>query len=359
MALWPVECLHRLPGRRREKFPIPRGSQAIRRVAAHLRLGDIRMRIFRRSAIAWRDLVIVVVATGLFAIFSVQLELGESISAWTRARERYQLDELPGVLLVLALGLAWFAWRRAGDLRQELHRRLAIEAQLTAALSENRRLERANMRIQEEERRNLARELHDELGQYLNAIKVDAICLRDSDAANTVLVQRSAHSIAGIVDRVQATVRDIVRRLRPAGLDELGLEAAIEDCVDGWRQRLPSVQFEYDCKAPQSDWGEAVNMTVYRVVQEGLTNAARHARARRVAIRLEQLAVHSDEAGILRVDICDDGVGAAFPEAPTAGLGLAGMRERVESLGGVFEASNASTGGFRIVASIPVASAAG
>jgi len=309
------------------------------------------------SAVAWRDLALVALATALFAIISVRLELGESVSAWTRARERYQLDELPGVLLILALGLAWFAWRRAGDIRRELSRRLAMEAQLTAALSENRRLERANVRIQEEERRSLARELHDELGQYLNAIKVDAICLRDSDPPDAVLVMRSATSIVAIVDRVQATVRDIVRRLRPTGLDELGLEAAIEHCVDGWRQRLPSVRFEYDFGARESNWSEAVNMTIYRVVQEGLTNAARHAHASHVTIRLEQLDASPAGAGVIRVDISDDGVGVAAPGVSTSGLGLAGMRERVESLGGALETTNVTKGGFRIVASIPVRNA--
>jgi len=314
------------------------------------------MQIFQRSrsAVAWRDLAFIVAAAALFAIMSVQFELGETISAWTRPHERYQLDELPGVLLALALGFAWFAWRRASEMHQELRRRLEVEAKLTAALNANRRLERTNMRIQEGERRNLARELHDELGQYLNAIKVDAIYLRGANPVDIGLVQRSATSIVAIVDRVQASVRDIVRRLRPPGLDEFGVAAVIEDCVDSWRQRLPSVGFEYDFQGRQSNWGEAVNMTVYRVVQEGLTNVARHARARHVAVRLEQLGTGSDEAGAVRVDISDDGIGVATPCVPTSGLGLVGMRKRVESLGGVFEATNGSKGGFRIAAKIPL-----
>jgi signal transduction histidine kinase len=304
---------------------------------------------------AWADLVLVGVATALFAFLSAHFELGELVSAWTRPQERYQLDELPGVLLFMALGFAWLAWRRWGDVRKELRRRIATEATLTAALAENRRLEHANRAIQEDERRSLARELHDELGQYLNAIKVDAVTL-SSDAGDVAAVRRGAVSIVGIVDRVQTSVRGMVQRLRPVGLDELGLEAAIEECVDGWRRRLPSVRFDYDFAAQSPDWGEAVNMAVFRLVQEGLTNVARHARASRVAIRIDQLARDGHRPGTLRLDISDDGVGIA-PGAPSSqGLGLAGMRERVESLGGVLQAANAARGGFRVTARIPLQS---
>jgi len=307
------------------------------------------------SAAAWSDLALVVSVTVLFALLSVHLELGEIISAWTRPHERYQLDELPGVLLVMALSLAWFAWRRVGEVRKELQLRLAIEAELTATLSENRRLERANVAVQEEERRSLARELHDELGQYLNAIKVEAVCLRDSRRTDAALVEHTAASIGASVDHIQQAVRDIVQRLRPAGLDELGLAAAIEDCVDGWRRRLPAVRFDYEFAAEESNWGEAVNMTMYRLVQEGLTNVARHARASRVAIRLERLTAIANPAGLVRLEVTDDGVGIAGPRDGISGLGLAGMRERVESLGGVFEAANAASGvGFRILANIPL-----
>src|SRR5664279_1134117 len=114
----------------------------------HRILQSVRMR---------RDLALVIVATIAFAFLSVHFELSETVFNWTRARERYQLDELPGVLLVLASALAWFAWRRVRELREELHRRRAIERQLAAALDTNQRLARANVRVQEEERRMLAR----------------------------------------------------------------------------------------------------------------------------------------------------------------------------------------------------------
>ncbi|HTS22334.1 MAG TPA: histidine kinase [Casimicrobiaceae bacterium] len=311
----------------------------------------------RRRSNAWRDLAIVVAATLTFAIVSVRLDLGEAFARWARPLERYQLDELPGILLFLAVGLAWLAWRRASEARVELRRRLAIEAELAAMLTENRRLERANVRLVEDERRRLARELHDELGQNLNAIKLDAVCVRELAGAEPAAARSSAASIIDLVDRVQRTVGDMVRRLRPTGLDELGLAAALEDCVDGWRRRMPETRFELAVPTQPSDWGEPVNIALYRLVQEALTNVARHARARRVAVQLT-----SEEGGdapqvqTLVLQITDDGVGAAGAAAGQ-GLGLVGMRERVESLGGVFDASSPAQGGFRIVARLPVAGA--
>jgi signal transduction histidine kinase len=228
---------------------------------------------------------------------------------------------------------------------------LSIETELSLMLSENRRLERANVRLQEDERRKLARELHDELGQNLNAIKLDAVGIRDA-VSDPAAVRVGAAAIIDLVDSVQMTVRDMVRKLRPPGLDELGLTAAFEDCIDGWRRRLPSTRFELTVPGGLPDWGEAVNMVLYRLVQEGLTNVARHAHASRVDVQL-----HEERAtASLVLEIDDNGVGAT-PGRARDGVGLAGMRERVESLGGVFEASSPASGGFRILARLPVAAA--
>ncbi len=313
------------------------------------------MKGFRRSesAAAWQDLAAIAIATGLFAVLSVHFELSERISTWTRPLERYQLDELPGIVMFIALGLAWFGWRRTGEAQAELHRRRAIESDLTTALHANRQLERANARIQEDERKTLARELHDELGQYLNAIKVNAVCLRDADPLEVDDVQGGAAAIIGIVDRVQGTVRDMMRRLRPPGLDELGLPAAIEHCIDSWRRPMSSVRFEFEVADGLEEMGETVNMTLYRLVQEGLTNVAKHAQARRVNIRLEQLKPAANQVASVILQLSDDGVGLTS-SMTASGLGLVGMRERVEALGGSFEAANVTPRGFRIVATLPL-----
>jgi glucose-6-phosphate-specific signal transduction histidine kinase len=113
----------------------------------------------------WRDAAIVVLLTLAAAFLSVHFELGEAVLAWTGAREYFQLDELPGVLLVMATCAVWFAWRRYREARTEIGRRRGVESDLATALTDNRVLAQHYVRIWDSEQRKLARELHDELGQ--------------------------------------------------------------------------------------------------------------------------------------------------------------------------------------------------
>jgi len=175
---------------------------------------------------AARDLFVIVVATIAFAFVSIRLDLAELVLSVVQPKEHYEIDELPGVLVFVALAIALFAWRRMAEVRTELAGRREAERELTAALDANRRLARENVRIQEDERRNLARELHDEFGQYLNAIKVDAVTIRDA-GRDAEAARDGAKSIIGIADHVQSVMRETIARLRPAGLDELGLTAAL------------------------------------------------------------------------------------------------------------------------------------
>jgi two-component system sensor histidine kinase UhpB len=306
-----------------------------------------------RSAVV-RDLVAILLATVVFALLSTWLNVGELLLSVTQPNEHYEVDEIPGVLVFVALAVALFAWRRMAEARSELARRLVAERELVAALDANRRLARENVRIQEDERRNLARELHDEFGQYLNAIKVDAVSLRDARAPATD-VRDTALSIIGITDHVQSAMRETIARLRPAGLDELGLVAALEHCVEGWQKRLPAVLFELSTPADGASWDEAVNITLYRVVQEALTNVAKHAQAARVEIRLECPAGIPGGAGNIKLTITDDGRGHAGAVTPAgAGLGIVGMRERVEALGGRLDATPAPSGGFVLSTILPM-----
>jgi two-component system sensor histidine kinase UhpB len=308
-----------------------------------------------RSA-AVRDFAAVVLATILFGLLSVWLNIGELLLSITQPNEHYEVDELPGMLVFVALAVALFAWRRMGDARSELARRLGAERELVSALDANRRLARENVRIQEDERRNLARELHDEFGQYLNAIKIDAVSIRDAREPAPE-VHDTALSIIGITDHVQSVMRETIARLRPAGLDELGLVAALEHCVEGWQKRLPSVRFELATSTQAATWDEAVNITLYRVVQEALTNVAKHAEATRVDIRLDCPAVPRGAAGNITLTVRDDGRGrhAADPVAG-AGLGIVGMRERVEALGGRLDAVSEAGRGFVLSVILPLRS---
>jgi signal transduction histidine kinase len=120
----------------------------------------------------------------------------------TRAEERFQLDEWPIGLGALLAGLAWFAWRRYREALAEARPRMAAETRLAQLIRENWELTQQNLRIHEAKRKHLARELHDELGQYLNAIKLDA-------------VTQDAPAIVASVDHLHQVVRDMIATLRP------------------------------------------------------------------------------------------------------------------------------------------------
>jgi signal transduction histidine kinase len=302
-----------------------------------------------------RDLLLVGAGTVLFFAASVHFELSEMVSSWTGRWENYQLDEIPGTLLFLALALAWFGWRRVQEARDELRRRVATQERLAEALAENRRLSLSHVSVQEEERKQLARELHDELGQHLNAIKVNAVAIRGSTENKSADGHDAAAAIIAVADQLHGTIRGMLRRLRPVGLDELGLAAALEHLVQGWRARNPDVCARLRIAASVENLRENENIAIYRLVQEGLNNVSRHARAREVTVCLDETA-RADGGGYGKSDvvltIADDGVGARGRDE-TGGLGLIGMRERIEGLHGRLAIEAASGRGFRITATIP------
>jgi len=302
-----------------------------------------------------RDLIAVGVGTVVFFAASVRLELSEAVLSWTRPWERYQLDELPGVLLFLAAALAWFAWRRMKEARGALRQRMAAQLRLAEALAENRRLSLSHVRAQEEERKALARELHDELGQHLNAIKVNAVSIRGRTEGKLADLHHAALAIIDVVDHVHGTLRDMLRRLRPVGLDELGLAAALEHLVHAWQARNPDVHARLNIDCDVDALRENENIAIYRLVQEALNNVTRHARAGSVVISLagmRNIESGSDGPGHVTLIISDDGVGARGGAAAD-GLGLIGMRERVEALHGRLTIGSGPTEGFRIEATIP------
>ena len=273
-----------------------------------------------------RDLALVVVVTTLAFLTASALELNERINRWTADLEFVQADELRTTLLVLAIGLGWFSWRRWTELRRELALRVELEADLARSLEENRDLTRRSLEVQERERKDIAHELHDELGQYLNAIEIEAVSLRrqlESGSSDTEPVER----IRGMARHVYEVVRTLMHRLRPVGLDELGLEEALQHLVDGWQQQRPDVRYTLAIEPDLPQLGEALNMTVFRLVQEALTNVARHSGARSVSVRLGLAS-----GAKLTVHVEDDGRG--LPPRIRPGLGLTGMRERAELLGG-------------------------
>jgi len=309
-----------------------------------------------------RDLACVLALTTLAAVLSSVFDVSEHAYRWTRGLERFQLDELPGTLCVLSLGLAWFAWRRYRETRRELAYRRALEEQAERLLADNRRLGNQALQAQEIERRHLARELHDELGQYLNAISLDAARIRDLSAAREPEVHRISLGLMQNASHVYRQIGGMIRWLRPIGLDEFGLPSALEHCIDGWRERLPDASFSLTIEGDYSGLSDALTITLYRLVQEGLTNVSKFARNSRVEVFMvrapreahmsENTARANEPIDEIVVTMADDGPGVDL-DAPRDGLGLIGMRERVEALGGEFHVASKPEGGFLFCARVP------
>lgn len=311
---------------------------------------------------ALRDLAWVVGLTVLAGMLGVMFDAGEIFYRWSRNGERFQFDELPGTLLVFALAGMWFAWRRYREARDELARRRELEHKAEQLLAENRRLANQSIDAQEAERRHLARELHDELGQYLNAITLDAARIRDLTADLQQGGEREAHRLALTVmqsaNHVYRQIGAMVRRLHPIGLKEFGLPTALEHCVDSWRERLPDASFTLRVEGDFGGLSDTLNITLYRLVQEGLTNVSKFARRAKVEIFVVRAAQSGAGTGDeIVVTMADDGPGADLNREPK-GLGLVGMRERVEALGGEFHVASEPQRGFLFCARLPARSAA-
>lgn len=299
-----------------------------------------------RQVIAER-ILLVLIPVAVF-VLAGQAELNERIAATTLAYEAIQLDELPAALLALTSLLAWISWRNNSRAIRELALRIEAEQALAEKQQELRELARRITDAQEAERRQLAHELHDDLGQTLNAIKIEAVGLRDGATSPPADRHRSAAAIVGLTDQVYASVRRLLGRLRPIALDELGLYAALEHAVTEWQARTPAIHFELRGPAQFPILDETCALALYRICQEGVTNALRHAQPTRVSIEFSLAA-----GAVLQVSIRDNGKGTNLATA-CPGFGLLGMRERIEGIGGRIDLRSRPAAGFEIQASIPL-----
>lgn len=305
----------------------------------------------------WRsDLLRVATATLLCWLLAAQFELRERSEGWLNRVERFQLDELPFAFLVLGAGLAWYALRRRRETMAELQWREQAETHAQALLSHNRELARQLITLQENERLALARELHDELGQSCSAIRVEMACIRrsatphDGDRAGVLAAAERADAAArGLYEGV----RGLLRRLRPADLDALGLVAALQNLCDAFaeRSRLPCIFTTegLDGGVPLPD---ALNIALYRVAQEALSNVLQHAAA---ASRVRMVLTRLD-AGEVQLIVSDDGRGFDL-HAATRGLGLLGAGERAAALGGTLRVTGGPGAGTTLRLRLPLVNA--
>jgi two-component system, NarL family, sensor histidine kinase UhpB len=303
------------------------------------------------GSLARRDLIIVALITLATGGLAILFEISERVYAATRRWESLQLDEVPPMLFALALCLAWFAWRRYREANAAVEVRRAIEAQLITLLDDNRRLAQQYLQVQEAERKSLARELHDELGQYLNAIKTDAVTIQVRTGEKETAVVRASSAIIEHADHVHAIVRDLIRKLRPVALDDLGLRAAIEHYLEHAQQRLPQVKLDVSMDEGIDALDEQLSLAIYRLLQEAVTNAAKHAGATQITLRVKRQNAGQTRDEI-QCSIVDNGRGSS-PDEMNRGLGLIGMRERVEMLGGTLRIETQPGRGFGIHVTIP------
>ncbi len=218
---------------------------------------------------------------------------------------------------------------------------------------ENRRLVRGMIHVQDEERRDIARDLHDEMGPFLFAIRagVGALARKAMTGAEPATLGDDCAKIDAQIAALQQVNRRILGRLRPAALSEMGLADALEALARGWRETRAGVTIDLALDGARGPIDETTALTAYRVAQEGLTNAFRHSGARRIRLSA------SREGDALRIEVEDDGAGlSAAPGG--GGLGLRGMGERVAALGGTLTLANIEGGGARLSASLRLATPA-
>jgi len=208
--------------------------------------------------------------------------------------------------------------------------------------SENRQLTAQMHEIQETERRYLARELHDELGQSINGIKSLAVSIAQQTPAQ---LQKMQH-IREVCDQMHDSVRNMINRLRPAILDELGLTVALGKLVDDWNGHHPDSFCALNIQSNLEEVHERTSITIYRVVQESLTNVAKHAEAENVWVN-----IHVEDE-ILHLSIEDNGIGL-HEKKHYMGRGLPGIRERVHARHGQFVVDSEINQGVKILITLP------
>ncbi len=239
-----------------------------------------------------------------------------------------------------------FALNEWGLIAQAINQLTARQQQL---LAERQKLLTKLMALQEQERRDLARELHDEYGQCLAAINATACAIRQSAILHCPDVVTETHRINRVTDHLLKNLHGLLNRLRPAEFDELGLAASLNSLVANWNslsrdQVTYHLQIVGDCKF----LSEHQAFSLLRITQEALTNIAKHAAASQVNIVLQ---ISPETA---KLTIQDNGIATQLPFAKSEGIGLLGMRERLAALNGQLQLSLAEPHGLMLEACFPI-----
>ncbi len=264
-----------------------------------------------------------------------------------RQNARFVVELLMAALALAVSGtLAYFLGRR---LTRDLQ---ASRDQVLKADADKRKLIHKVHSIVEEERKGIAIEIHDELNASLIAARLQSQSigqLASQLEAGPVAehIKQKAQSITQLTLDLYASGRQLVRRLRPEVLDTLGLQGAAEEMVRHYGASRPQCQFEFHSSGTFTALGNALAISAYRIVQEALSNAVKHAQARNVSVSMLL------DAQALHIAVADDGAGFD-PQAVSDGIGMIGMRERVASAHGKIEWLTSLEQGTRVMVELPL-----
>ena len=239
---------------------------------------------------------------------------------------------------------------------EDISDRIEKEAEASNLGREYQLLLQKSLAIQEEERKNLAREIHDELGQSLTAIQADAEFIRKRAGNDNRAITQSASTIMDLTSQIYHTAHSIMERLRPAALGGFGLDHALTEVIENWRFRYPGINWTIEFEGDLGSINENQEISIYRIVQESLTNISRHAAASEVKLLITVVGQGNHQAGghkTLKIQIVDNGIGFD-PSSQKTGLGLIGIRERVRSLHGEFSILSPPGEGVRLNINIPL-----
>ena len=233
--------------------------------------------------------------------------------------------------------------------------RMAESLAVERELEENRQLTHVIQKHIEEERRSLARELHDGLGQYVTAIKTFAVAIASQTKEKAPEIEASAQTIVESANHIYDGMHNIIRQLRPGSLDNLGLEETLKDLVRDIQAQYTDITITLSLSGKLNGLGETLNINIYRIVQESINNAIKHARASELDINL---AFAYNES--LQLVIKDNGKGMDIDAVDqTNHFGLLGMRERVQGFHGTFSIDSELGQGTVININIPQISETG
>lgn len=350
--------------------PGPEGFESINLTLGDLTVGSAHEQVILQADPSdeirevWQDVrVLIVIAAALFLCVGGLVYLG-------LARGLRPLADLH----------AAFERLEAGNFETRIQERAVVELKrihqkfnrMAEVLRSIRKRERALashlIDVQEAERRGLARELHDDLAPLLFTASVYLTTIQNHPQTRQYSgIHDPVAAIEHTLAELQGRIRAMLRRLRPQGLDELGLDQALRDLVKTWQSRQGHTDWTIETSGLQDDLDDTLRVTIYRIVQECLTNVARHASARRASVRVAVVSADAATADaprssgtpdrIAEIEVEDDGKGMA-PDTPF-GLGITGIEERVQALGGALTLTKRHPQGLCVQVWIPVQAMAG